>query len=162
MAEVQINLETFLRAYMDYAKLWPAMGENRYKDFWMETVKYYLDGKDNDDTFGLSLDGAPKSVLDVIEEMKRARGSSRVAEIKNTVRFVAEEVFYPVYDGGSVSYDNVPQLMMKIQINEKSIMKFHDINISKNNVNRNNIDNKTLYYQEYIAQLQFCFLFLKR
>lgn len=34
---------------------------------------------------------------------------------------------------------------MKIQINEKSIMKFHDINISKNNVNRNNIDNKTLY-----------------
>ena len=34
---------------------------------------------------------------------------------------------------------------MKIQINEKSIMKFHDINISKNNANRNNIDNKTLY-----------------
>ena len=34
---------------------------------------------------------------------------------------------------------------MKIQINEKSIMRFHDINISKNNVNRNNIDNKTLY-----------------
>ena len=24
-------------------------------------------------------------------------------------------------------------------------MKFHDINISKNNANRNNIDNKTLY-----------------
>ena len=34
---------------------------------------------------------------------------------------------------------------MKIQINEKSIMKFHDINISNNNDNRNNIDNKTLY-----------------
>lgn len=34
---------------------------------------------------------------------------------------------------------------MKIQINEKSIMKFHDINISKNNANRNNIDKKTLY-----------------
>ncbi|MBR6838553.1 MAG: hypothetical protein IKM94_03230 [Alphaproteobacteria bacterium] len=122
MAEVQINLETFLRAYMDYAKLWPAMGENRYKDFWMETVKYYLDGKDNDVAFGLSLDGAPKSVLDVIEEMKRARGSSRVAEIKNTVRFVAEEVFYPVYDGGSVSYDNVPQLQMFL----KRLSEFND------------------------------------
>jgi len=121
MAEVQINLETFLRAYMDYAKLWPAMGENRYKDFWMETVKYYLDGKDNDDTFGFSLDGAPKSVLDVIEEMKRARGSSRVAEIKDTVKFVVQDVYCPEYNGGN-RYDNVPQLQMFL----KRLSEFND------------------------------------
>lgn len=121
MAEVQINLETFLRAYMDYAKLWPAMGENRYKDFWMETVKYYLDGKDNDDTFGFSLDGAPKSVLDVIEEMKKARGSSRVAEIKDTVKFVVQDVYCPEYNGGN-RYDNVPQL----QIFLKRLSEFND------------------------------------
>ncbi len=125
MAEVQINLETFLRAYMDYAKAWPGMGAKRYKDFWQETLKYYLNGKDNADTFGFSLDGAPKSVLDVIEEMKRANGSSRVSEIKNTVNFVTEQVFGYVQETGLQYYNNNAQLQMFL----KRLSEFNDKNL---------------------------------
>lgn len=121
----EINLESFLRAYMDYAKAWPGMGAKRYKDFWQETLKYYLNGKDNADAFDYSLDGAPKSVLDVIEEMKRANGSSRVSEIKNTVNFVTEQVFGYVQETGLQYYNNNAQLQMFL----KRLSEFNDKNL---------------------------------
>lgn len=120
MAEGQFNLETFLRTYMDLKKT-TVWDYSRHKLFWMEFVAYFLEGKDNGEVFRYDLSDVPESVNKLIEVMQSPYGKSHVAEIKDTVKFVVQDVYCPEYNGGN-RYDNVPQLQMFL----KRLSEFDD------------------------------------
>jgi len=117
MAEKFFNLETFLRAYMDLAKDpgWKGAFTSEKRLFWERAMDVYLFGNQNDMTEEYFLmkykNIMPKSSWEIIEMMKAARNNPDAQQdIKNTVRFVTEQVFNPV--NNNQQYDNLVYLQM--------------------------------------------------
>lgn len=113
MADFIFDLETFVRAYIDLRKEWHLYYED-YKGFWQEAVETGFNPDANFQEFlQVHRKIKSKSVEDVLGFMfELHKNPSATDDVKNTVKFVAEQVFYPKNDGDSRGYDNTSYLQM--------------------------------------------------
>ncbi len=110
MADFKFDLEHFVRAYLDLQKEWDYEGDNR---FWKEAVEAGS-GKDASfqDFLQMHRKIKSKSVNDVLGVLSELRTNPNAGDVKNTIKFVVEQVFFLRNNGNSRGYDNTPYVQM--------------------------------------------------
>ncbi len=112
MADFRFDLEHFVRAYLDLHKEWGLFyeGDNR---FWKEAVEAGS-GKDANfqDFLQMYRKIKSKSVNDVLDVLSELRTNPNAGDVKNTIKFVVEQVFFPKNNGNSRGYDNTQYVQM--------------------------------------------------
>ena len=133
MAEKYFNLETFLRAYIDLTKNPNCKGwyMHDFRDFWNKVEQIFLweNPKEwsKEEFLSRYSENLPQSVQNIIVMVQAARGNSEAQQdISNTMKFVAEQVYNPMYDssryGSSQYYDNTAYAQMFLN----RLKKFQD------------------------------------
>ncbi len=118
MPDFKFDLETFVRAYMDLKKEWQD-GSRACYEFW-DSVTRAMNDKDSNVSVHKALgnykDIKSGTVKNVLKYMDDVKGKPEARDVTNTIRFVAEQVFFPKQNGngwGSVEYyDNTTYMQM--------------------------------------------------
>lgn len=112
MADFKFDLENFVRAYIDLNNESEKHAEEQ-RDYWGYAVQKILNpGGCLESFFQKHRKFNSKSVNDVLNYLDAARGKKESVDVANTIRFVAEQVFYPKMGAYSNSYDNTSYLQM--------------------------------------------------
>lgn len=112
MADFKFDLENFVRVYLDLQKEkgWDGNVEENY---WAGAVYTILDqGRGLDEFLQEHTKVNSQSVKDVLNFLSGVQKNQNVDDIKNTIKFVAEQVFCPKNNGNSRGYGNTPYVQM--------------------------------------------------
>lgn len=112
MADFKFDLENFVRVYLDLQKEkgWDGNVEENY---WTGAVYTILDqGRGLDEFLQEHTKVNSQSVKDVLNFLSGVQKNQNVDDIKNTIKFVAEQVFCPKNNGNSRGYGNTPYVQM--------------------------------------------------
>ena len=112
MADFKFDLENFVRVYLDLQKEkgWDGNVEENY---WADAVYTILDqGRGLDEFLQEHSKVNSQSVKDVLNFLSGVQKNQNVDDIKNTIKFVAEQVFCPKNNGNSRGYGNTPYVQM--------------------------------------------------
>lgn len=112
MADFKFDLENFVRVYLDLQKEkgWDGNVEENY---WAGAVDTILDqGRGLDEFLQEHTKVNSQSVKDVLNFLSGVQKNQNVDDIKNTIKFVAEQVFCPKNNGNSRGYGNTPYVQM--------------------------------------------------
>ncbi len=112
MSDFKFDLENFVRVYLDLQKEkgWDGNVEENY---WADAVYTILDqGRGLDEFLQEHTKVNSQSVKDVLNFLSGVQKNQNVDDIKNTIKFVAEQVFCPKNNGNSRGYGNTPYVQM--------------------------------------------------